>query len=292
MADLPVPRPTLPMVPKKKGRVGTQPTYSFTDEQWAQLSVCVCCDEKWTSRKSVKGKIAHLKSCAKDSFMSDELVEKKILEELQNSSPHEPKKGAGAKNSTSDSASAVASSGLGTLLEDVVNETGIPKKKTRRPVAGAISVKKPSDTREAIRQRAQMFLDPNARGHTAVPAASTPAFSQHAPLGSSSAVDKAMDQSFDLPSTQILPPSRLALRSAGSRIGGVLLGHDTSLPKPPRPPPSTVGMASFRTVSPTLNDSNESESTIGSDPNPSPFHYFPVNSETSNAANPSKIVSF
>jgi hypothetical protein len=265
------------LAPRKKGRTGTQPIYSFTDQQWTQLHVCVCCDEKWTVRKSVKGKIAHLKSCAKDAFMSDELVEKKILEELQNPRTlPEPKNGVSTKRSVSASTSTVIP---GTLLEDVVNEIGASKKKARRPGAPAISVKGAPDTREAIRQRAQMFLEPNVRIHTSEPT-------------TRGIVDKEdMDQGFNIPPTQILPPSRLALRSGPTRIRGIVPEHDVSSTKPGQHIRSTLGFALQRMELPDSNESNESENTIGSDDNLPQFRHSPVDGDAPNVAGPSKIVS-
>lgn len=68
----------------KASKHSTSLSYSLTltDEQWAELRVCVLCEEKWSTRKSAKGKATHVKSCTSKHLTTDERVLTLIREHL------------------------------------------------------------------------------------------------------------------------------------------------------------------------------------------------------------------
>ena len=195
-------------VPAQRKRGATFPqTIGITDEQWARLCSCVCCEALWTTRKSTKGKMDHLRSCAKTHFASDEVVQRLILQQLDsyatNSQDIEP------LNNAVDFAPK-------TLLDDVIEINRSPRArriKARHPEASASndtgSPAPPSDFRIK-----DLKHELEARNLTATKSTG-PMLAQLTSTDYPGGVD---DSIASHPATQMPPPSRFGKVAKGRSI--------------------------------------------------------------------------
>ncbi|KAJ7044487.1 hypothetical protein C8F04DRAFT_1249772 [Mycena alexandri] len=122
----------------------------FSDTELKKLAKCVGCDIAWTTRKSAVQKMAHIRSCAKKTGLTDVTVRALIRKEID-SAPSDP----GPSNRKRKTLEDVPTTHT-TLLEDVVRDAA-PKRKGKRK-AVVDTLKSVSETRENIRDRAQMVF--------------------------------------------------------------------------------------------------------------------------------------
>ncbi|VDC06311.1 unnamed protein product [Peniophora sp. CBMAI 1063] len=122
----------------------------LSDRQLAGLLKCVCCDIKWTTRKSSAQKASHISSCARKHDMTALTVQGLVRKEIDNAPPAVSKSARTAKDTP------LLSSQVPTHLEDIVNRAE-PKKRGRRPAASA-TVQAPSAAHSDILDRARAVL--------------------------------------------------------------------------------------------------------------------------------------
>lgn len=257
----PIPERPIPKVSKnKRGTriVAQPPTYSLLPtEDLEKLLKCPCCDALWTTRKAVKAKLTHIKSCSKKHFHSEELVHNSILKELARPATRQTSAGATSKGKgkqSADISEAVPIAGPSTLLDQLLEETA-PKKKSRKVTQPVVTVQSLADTGDAIRHNAQKVLGAAVTWPIdAISAAVNdfpPATQVFAPsvlqgnrtvrrgvaFGSDSSEDEGP------PPTQVFAPSKLVLGSKLTRsLTSVLRSDDDLLPprsKGPYAGPST-----------------------------------------------------
>ncbi|KAF8308815.1 hypothetical protein DL93DRAFT_1856482 [Clavulina sp. PMI_390] len=197
-----------PSKPKPAPRKAKSPptVFAITDEQWARLRACPSCDSPWTARKSIKGKVTHVRSCAKEHFISPESLEGIVLTRLSEMD---------AQPTQTASSSTALNNGPATLLDDVVQaNTAVPRR--RRRVVAEDSI-------------------PSANGdwnNVPTPSNST-SLSTIIDLGS-----PPRDEVF--PSTQLPPPSRFAATRHS------ILDEDHSEGDADSPPSSTQQLPTSR----------------------------------------------
>ncbi|KAJ7781093.1 hypothetical protein B0H16DRAFT_1710338 [Mycena metata] len=122
----------------------------FSDTELKKLAKCVSCDIAWTARKSAAQKMVHIRSCAKKSGLTDATVRILIRKEIDNA-PSDP----GPSNRKGKTLGGVPTTHT-TLLEDVVRDAAPKRKGKRKEVVDTL--KSASETRENIRDRAQMVF--------------------------------------------------------------------------------------------------------------------------------------
>jgi hypothetical protein len=195
---------------------------NIPSEDWNRIKTCVVCNAKWTARKSAKGKIDHLRSCTTKHFSTDETVERLIQEQLAVldvvSAPTKPQPVEKSKSLEPS-----------TLLDDAVFVSNPPPRKRQpRKVAqpitsiaeasgdwGQTPLSKSGAPEERVtRPHFEGLVSENA---DEIHATQQQLISQVATsskprlLGELASHDHASESSF--PSTQQLPPSRLAFTS-------------------------------------------------------------------------------
>ena len=186
--------------PRKRGPATLQ-NIDITDEQWARLRSCVCCDASWTARKSVKGKRDHLRTCAKTHFASDELVQRLVLKQLES-----------CKASTQNTVPLLSDvdAAPNTLLDDVIEANRSPR--TRRIKSHYLASKEGSST----------ALSPNVRSDLKKPTPEPEGKLARAEEPTEPFLCQASDLGDDSiafpPATQMPPPSRFAKVAKGRSI--------------------------------------------------------------------------
>ena len=117
---------------------------TFSHKELERILRCVVCGLKWTIRKSVASKVAHIRSCGKKRELSEGTLHNMLLRELKQDEKV-PEKQSTPEVST-------------TLLEDVVKkQTSIQSKKKRVPVS--CTIKHVEETRNDILNRAKLLLN-------------------------------------------------------------------------------------------------------------------------------------
>ncbi|KAG6830843.1 hypothetical protein H0H92_014495 [Tricholoma furcatifolium] len=122
----------------------------FSDPEIGRVTRCVCCDVRWTARKSSAQKMVHIQSCAKKKSLTDETVRVLLRKEIDAYESSAECKGKGKENATGPS-------NPQTFLEEVVAEAA-PRKKGRRVAVGQ-TVKTISETRNSILERARTIIE-------------------------------------------------------------------------------------------------------------------------------------
>ncbi|KZV77183.1 hypothetical protein PENSPDRAFT_746952 [Peniophora sp. CONT] len=144
------PEPVQEKAPVKRGRAPKSNLLGDIGEsQLASLLKCVCCDIKWTTRKSSAQKATHISTCARKHNMASATVQSLIRKELENAP-------APVTKPTATKEANVPPSQPTTHLEDVVNHAE-PKKRGRRAVATA-TVQGPAIAQDGILDRARAVL--------------------------------------------------------------------------------------------------------------------------------------
>lgn len=138
-------------------------TADFSEAELMELSKCVCCGERWTIRKGVAQKMAHIQSCAKKNALTDITVKIIIRQEVDKALAEKPTSGAKGKGKAVDLESMLPGTPR-TFMEDVVQEAG-PKRKERRPER-VQSVKDVTESVDVIRDRARTVLENYALPNT------------------------------------------------------------------------------------------------------------------------------
>jgi hypothetical protein len=216
----------------------------ITDEQWARLRSCVCCEVLWTNRKSIKRKMDHLRSCARTHFASEEHVERLILKQLESdgTGSHD---GAPLQN--------VVDLAPRTLLDDVIETNRSPR--THR-----------------TRARQPEASTSNEGGSSALPlntrSIKNPTTELEGNLSHTTKALSAEDASIvdDLiaapPSTQMPPPSRFTKAVNGHSI---LREYFGGIADAPASPPSTQQLPPSRFGSKLIQSQNASLTSLDSD---------------------------
>lgn len=117
---------------------------NVSESNLSRLETCVCCQRRWTTRKTTTQKLKHIQVCSRKHAHTSETVSILIRKELK--LPTETRVGE-------------LPAALNTHLEDVVQEA-LPKKKGRRKEVGSTVCEYNSETRKAMLQRARAILGP------------------------------------------------------------------------------------------------------------------------------------
>ncbi|KAF7436571.1 hypothetical protein PC9H_003404 [Pleurotus ostreatus] len=155
ISDVPAPTITASKTTKKRTKapsMKSQLVTQFTDSQLSLILVCVCCELKWTTRKSSPQKLAHIKSCAKKKSYTDETVCSLMAAALSKIPPKEPDP---PKIDESEKPAPTK-----TYLEGVLHDA--TKKKGRR-VKVTETVRSVTETRSDILCKAQAVLGRNSK---------------------------------------------------------------------------------------------------------------------------------
>ncbi|KAF4604990.1 hypothetical protein EYR40_003773 [Pleurotus pulmonarius] len=150
VSEIPVPTTMASKTTKKRTKAASMKSpleTQFTDSQLSLILVCVCCELKWTTRKSSPQKLAHIKSCAKKKAYTDETVCSLMAAAL---SKVPPKESDPPKVDESEKAAPTK-----TYLEGVLHDA--TKKKGRR-VKVTETVRSVVETRSDILCKAQAVL--------------------------------------------------------------------------------------------------------------------------------------
>lgn len=216
----------------------------ITDEQWARLRSCVCCEVLWTNRKSTKRKMDHLRSCARRHFASDEHVERLILKQL------EPD-GTGSR----DMAPLPNAVDLAprTLLDDVIETNRSPRTRRARAHQPEASTSNEGGS-SALPSNTRRIKDPTTElegnlSHT----------TKASPAEDASIVDNSIAAP---PSTQMPPPSRLTKAVKGRSILREYFGEIVDAPASPA---STQQLPPSRFSSTLIQSQNTSLTSPDSD---------------------------
>jgi hypothetical protein len=140
--------PAKPAPPPKRLKVDI--LVDFTDSQLASLSKCVCCDIKWTTRKTRVQKIAHIGKCSRKQSLSPDVVERLVRQEFARAVAQS----AGGKTKASDKPSEPT-----THLEDIVDRAKAKKRGGRPAGNRPTTIQNPTDSRLGILDRARNLLD-------------------------------------------------------------------------------------------------------------------------------------
>ncbi|KAI0030713.1 hypothetical protein K488DRAFT_87528 [Vararia minispora EC-137] len=123
----------------------------FTDGQFAKVSKCVCCDVKWTARKTRVQKAAHILGCSRKQGLSCEVVEGLIRSEIASVAPQV------IDRKTKNAPTPIPAEPT-THMEDIVNRVH-PKKSRRHPVPNmSTTVQHPTESHDIIIGRARLLL--------------------------------------------------------------------------------------------------------------------------------------
>lgn len=155
VSEISAPTTMTPKTTKKRTKavsMKSQLETQFTDSQLSLILVCVCCELKWTTRKSSPQKLAHIKSCAKKKAYTDETVYSLMAAALSKIPPKEPEP---LKVDESEKAAPTK-----TYLEGVLHDA--TKKKGRR-VKVTETVRSVIETRSDILCKAQAVLGRNSK---------------------------------------------------------------------------------------------------------------------------------
>lgn len=187
-------------------------TADFSEAGLRGLIKCVCCGERWTTRKGVAQKMAHIQSCAKKNALTDATIKILIRQEVDKvlaENPINTAKGKGKAVNPED----ILPGGSQTYMEDVVRGAE-PKKRGRRP-EGVQSVKSVTESVEVIRDRARAVLGNHILPNTQEidDRRQTQAFGPSRLLGQ---VRRDFGTSNDHPATQAFGRSALGQRQASS----------------------------------------------------------------------------
>lgn len=138
-----------PPEPLRKSKVAKPAAHSFTadftDDELSRVLRCVSCGDRWTVRKGAKAKMRHIQSCARKNALTDDMIKRLILAELEAPEEPEPRKKPKSSRVTN------------TLLEDALGDAGNPTKK-RKQVQRTTTLHNPADNREAILAKARSLL--------------------------------------------------------------------------------------------------------------------------------------
>ena len=198
-------------IPETKAQQKGREQAGLSDSDVAHLLRCICCDAKWTTRKTARQKSAHIRTCSKkhnirtnvlDLLMHKELA-KQALEKIARSHSQ-------SRNPLAEEKVSAQPFEPRTLLEEAVAE---PSKKRRRRREDVATIKNVSESHDLINNRAKVFLAAPAvaiyRSNSSTAPSST------GPT-SASVTDKERDSSGALhmlpPATQSFAPSRLQSR--------------------------------------------------------------------------------
>lgn len=115
---------------------------SVSESAVSRLQKCVCCDARWTTRKTVAQKLIHIQSCSKKRCYTSEAVSILIGKEL---------------NTVAETKIEETPATSNTHMEDVVKDS-LPRKKGKKK--GSTVQVYNSETRETILKRARAILGP------------------------------------------------------------------------------------------------------------------------------------
>ncbi|KAJ3869474.1 hypothetical protein EV359DRAFT_76733 [Lentinula novae-zelandiae] len=138
----------------------------FNADSISRLLMCVCCNLKWTTRKSVSQKLTHFKTCAKKHGVQDDTLVGLIREGVINSPAVQPK-GKGTSIVVDDASPK-------TFFDEVMHDAA-PKKRTRRQEVKS-TVKDIEEMRNAILLKARAIV---AKGNSDVRALREHGISEH-----------------------------------------------------------------------------------------------------------------
>ncbi|KAJ3932266.1 MAG: hypothetical protein NXY57DRAFT_130251 [Lentinula lateritia] len=138
----------------------------FNADSISRLLMCVCCNLKWTTRKSVSQKLTHFKTCAKKHGVQDDTLVKLIRQGLMNSPAVQPK-GKGTSIVVDDASPK-------TFFDEVMHDAA-PKKRTKRQEVKS-TVKDIEEMRNAILLKARAIV---AKGNSDVRALREHGISEH-----------------------------------------------------------------------------------------------------------------
>ncbi|KAF9451645.1 hypothetical protein P691DRAFT_772947 [Macrolepiota fuliginosa MF-IS2] len=108
----------------------------------SRLEKCVCCDARWTTRKTVSQKLSHIRTCSRKKSYSSETVSILVRKELKITVESRTEKTETISN---------------THLEDVVQDS-LPRKKRRQERGGSTVQEYSGAKRENILKRARAIL--------------------------------------------------------------------------------------------------------------------------------------
>ncbi|KAJ3893987.1 hypothetical protein GG344DRAFT_74477 [Lentinula edodes] len=164
----------------------------FNADSISRLLMCVCCNLKWTTRKSVSQKLTHFKTCAKKHGVQDDTLVELIRKGLIDSPAVQPK-GKGTSIVVDDASPK-------TFFDEVMHDAA-PKKRTRRQEVKS-TVKDIAEMRNAILLKARAIV---AKGDSDVRALREHGTGEHS--------DSDLSINFVLSSTPRFAKSSLASRS-------------------------------------------------------------------------------
>ncbi|KAJ3882979.1 hypothetical protein F5051DRAFT_500152 [Lentinula edodes] len=164
----------------------------FNADSISRLLMCVCCNLKWTTRKSVSQKLTHFKTCAKKHGVQDDTLVELIRKGLIDSPAVQPK-GKGTSIVVDDASPK-------TFFDEVMHDAA-PKKRTRRQEVKS-TVKDIAEMRNAILLKARAIV---AKGDSDVRALREHGIGEHS--------DSDLSTNFVLSSTPRFAKSSLASRS-------------------------------------------------------------------------------
>ena len=122
----------------------------YSHSKFQNISKCVSCDIKWTTRKSSSQKIAHMKSCAKSRRLTEDTMATLVGRVFLETNTKGLNKGGEQRISPPNETHR-------TLLEDTINTSRVPNKTRRRQQLDG-TVKSVVDTRQEILDRARALL--------------------------------------------------------------------------------------------------------------------------------------
>ncbi|KAJ3921537.1 hypothetical protein F5877DRAFT_35823 [Lentinula edodes] len=164
----------------------------FNADSISRLLMCVCCNLKWTTRKSVSQKLTHFKTCAKKHGVQDDTLVDLIRKGIMVSPAVQPK-GKGTSIVVDDASPK-------TFFDEVMHDAA-PKKRTRRQEVKS-TVKDIAEMRNAILLKARAIV---AKGDSDVRALREHGTGEHS--------DSDLSINFVLSSTPRFAKSSLASRS-------------------------------------------------------------------------------
>ncbi|GAV98964.1 protein [Lentinula edodes] len=164
----------------------------FNADSISRLLMCVCCNLKWTTRKSMSQKLTHFKTCAKKHGVQDDTLVDLIRKGIINLPAVQPK-GKGTSIVVDDASPK-------TFFDEVMHDAA-PKKRTRRQEVKS-TVKDIAEMRNAILLKARAIV---AKGDSDVRALREHGTGEHS--------DSDLSINFVLSSTPRFAKSSLASRS-------------------------------------------------------------------------------
>lgn len=125
-------------IPQKKAKMLH---YSFGEEEFGRLTLCVVCESEWTIKKTASSKIDHLRKCQKKNGFTDETMRLRLQKELSYLLPEKTAKDDSDK----------------TLMDNMMD--GTPPKKKKKRGQTAITVVEISHQHELVRSRARDLFE-------------------------------------------------------------------------------------------------------------------------------------